>query len=176
MPRREGIGLEAFHRLSDRQATHALYECCSSCFWARRVAAGRPYATVAEVLAAADAALADLGDGELAEALAGHPRIGERTSHASSRREQSGVDGADPAVLTDLAAGNAEYEARFGHVYLVHADGRPAAELLAVLRERLGHDAATERTVLREQLALINRSRVTRLLEPVDWDELSWAD
>jgi len=46
-------------------------------------------------------------------------------------------------VLDALVEGNREYEERFGHVYLVRADGRSAEELLAVLRERLGNDPAT---------------------------------
>ena len=60
--------------------------------------------------------------------LAGHPRIGERSKHASSALEQAGV-GDD--VRAALAAGNREYEARFGHVYLVAASGRTGEELLA---------------------------------------------
>ena len=100
-----------------------------------------------------------------AYALAGHPRIGERCAHASSRREQSGVAGAGAQVLDALAAGNRAYEERFGHVYLVCANGRPAGELLAVLRGRLGNDPATERRVLRAELREINRLRLERLLE-----------
>jgi 2-oxo-4-hydroxy-4-carboxy-5-ureidoimidazoline decarboxylase len=68
-------------------------------------------------------------------------------------------------VLAALADGNRAYEQRFGHVYLVCADGRPAAELLDVLRARLANDPATERAVLRTELGKINRIRLTRLLE-----------
>ena len=172
----EGIGLAGFHALSEDRATHALYQCCSSCIWARRVAADRPYPSVEALLEHADEVLADLGEAQVDDALDGHPRIGDRTASAASSREQAGVSGADPDVLTALAAGNAAYEERFGHVYLVHASGRSADELLAVLRERLGNDATTERRVLREQLALINRTRLTRLLEPVDWEALAWSE
>lgn len=172
----EGLGLDGVHALTERQATNALFQCCSSCLWARRVEVGRPYPSLAALLERSDAVLAELSEAEVDEALAGHPRIGERTTSASSRREQAGVVDAEPAVLAALAAGNAEYEARFGHVYLVHADGRPAAELLDVLRERLRHDPATERAVVRRELAAITRSRLTRLVEPVDWEAAAWAD
>ena len=94
--------------------------------------------------------------------MAGHPRIGERSTHAASQREQSGV-GDD--VRDALAEGNREYEQRFGHVYLVCASGRSGDELLAVLRSRLGNDPAHERTVVRAELGDINRLRLQRLLD-----------
>ena len=110
--------------------------------------------------------VAHAGTADLDEALDGHPRIGERSTNASSAREQRNVTGADPAVLEELRLANKEYEQRFGHVYLVHADGRPAAELLRILRQRLHNDADTERRVLRMELAKINRSRLQRMLTP----------
>jgi 2-oxo-4-hydroxy-4-carboxy-5-ureidoimidazoline decarboxylase len=114
------------------------------------------------LLAAADLALAGLDERDVDAALAGHPRIGERSSHSSSVREQAGVS---DDVRAALAAGNREYEARFGHVYLVSASGRTGEELLAVLRSRLGNDPAREREVVREELGTINRLRLQRLLE-----------
>ena len=79
----------------------------------------------------------------------------------TSRREQAGVTGDE--TLAALAAGNREYEARFGHVYLVCASGRSGEELLAVLRSRLDNDPVTERAVVREELGRINRLRLERL-------------
>ncbi|MBV9314305.1 MAG: hypothetical protein JO100_11350 [Pseudonocardia sp.] len=66
-----------------------------------------------------------------------------------------------------LAEGNRVYERRFGHVYLVCADGQSAEELLDVLRARLGNDLETERRVPRVELAKINRLRLGRLY---GWD------
>lgn len=159
-------GVQSFNHLSQRQAISALYECCSSSIWALRVAGARPFVDDDALLEYADLILAELTDADLDEALAGHPRIGDRPDNASSRREQSGVAGADPAVLAELRALNAAYEEKFGHVYLVFANGRPATELLAILAERIRNDAVTERRVLRMELAKINRSRLTRMLTP----------
>jgi 2-oxo-4-hydroxy-4-carboxy-5-ureidoimidazoline decarboxylase len=47
-------------------------------------------------------------------------------------------------VLDGLLLGNREYEARFGHIFIVCATGRSAAELLGLLRERLPNDADRE--------------------------------
>ena len=125
-----------------------------------------------DLYVAADAALDSLGDDELAAALAGHPRIGERSggAHAAiSGREQAGVATSSSGTLEALAAGNRAYEARFGHVYLVCADGRSGEELLAVLHQRLANDPAAERATTRAELGKINRLRLHRLLG-ADWE------
>lgn len=152
--------LHEFNALPDPDGE--LTACCASPAWVAAMAAGRPYASVDAVLTRADDALAGLDEAEVDLALAGHPRIGERSAHASSQREQSGVTDGDRAAL---AAANRAYEDRFGHVYLVCADGRPAAELLAVLQTRLHHTPDQERRVLRAELGRINRLRLRRLLD-----------
>ena len=60
---------------------------------------------------------------------------------------------------------NAEYEETFGHVYLVCASGKFGTELLDILRGRLRNDPATERSMLRTELAAINRIRLARLID-----------
>ncbi|MEU9807280.1 2-oxo-4-hydroxy-4-carboxy-5-ureidoimidazoline decarboxylase [Mycobacterium sp. NPDC050853] len=166
MRRVDWRGIESFNELSDNQAIHWLYECCTSRIWAIRVAAGRPFRDEQALYSRADLILAELTETDLDEALDGHPRIGERSDSAASRREQSGVAGADAAVLARLKEGNAEYEKRFGYVYLVFANGRPAGELLAILEERLKNDPQNERRVMRMELGKINRSRLERMLGP----------
>jgi 2-oxo-4-hydroxy-4-carboxy-5-ureidoimidazoline decarboxylase len=121
----------------------ALLDCLSVPRWADEVLAGQPYADRPALLAAAAAAAAQLSDAELDQALAGHPRIGERGG-ARSQAEQSGVHAAD-GTAARLAAGNAAYEARFGRVFLIRAAGRDAEEILAELDRRLQNDDATER-------------------------------
>ena len=141
-----------------------LATCCAARSWITALVAGRPFADEEELFAASDAAIGELTDAGLAEALAGHPRIGERTGGAWSRQEQAGVASAGAVVQAELAAANAAYEQRFGHVYLVCATGRSAEELLAVCRTRLGNDPATERAVVLAELAKISRLRLAKLL------------
>ena len=163
----EGIGLSTFNALPESEARSALLACCSSSTWAARLADRRPYNSVTTLIAEADAALSDVTERDLDDALAGHPRIGDRaaTTHSAwSRREQSGVDHTSHATLAALTEGNQAYEARFGHVYLVCATGKSAAELLAILQSRLHNDPETERKVVRDELGKINRIRLERLL------------
>ena len=159
--------LERFNSEPGGELRAPLRACCAAEDWVDAIIAGRPYADEAALAEASDRVTAALSDVALGQALAGHPRIGERApDHGWSRQEQSGVAGASDDVLTQLAAANAEYERRFGHVYLVFASGRSAAELLAVCRSRLANDPRTERGVLLGELAKINRLRLVKLLHP----------
>lgn len=161
--------LETFNALPEPDARTLLHGCCASREWAGAVAAGRPYDGVDALLAQAEAEFAVLGEAQVLDAVHGHPRIGQRLtdhdSHAASRREQAAVADADDAARAALAQGNADYEARFGHAFVVCADGRSAPELLAVLHERLGNDPATESGVLRGELVRINALRLRRMFE-----------
>jgi 2-oxo-4-hydroxy-4-carboxy-5-ureidoimidazoline decarboxylase len=168
----ELAGLERLNGLPDGAAREELLACCSSARWAAEVASGRPFASADEIIARSDAAAAGLTQADLEQALAGHPRIGDRIGDRSragatawSRQEQAGVAAADQAIVRALADGNEAYERRFGHIYLVCATGRSGAELLALLRERLGNDPAAEWDVVRRELGKINRIRLRKLLE-----------
>jgi 2-oxo-4-hydroxy-4-carboxy-5-ureidoimidazoline decarboxylase len=157
-------GLAEFNDLTDSAARRELLACCTAAAWADAVASGRPYRSAEELLAASDRAVAALGRADLAEALAGHARIGDPVLTGASAREQAGVTAADADLRARLVAGNAEYERRFGHIYLACATGRDAAGLLAFLRQRLANDPDTEWRVVAGELAKINQIRLRALL------------
>jgi 2-oxo-4-hydroxy-4-carboxy-5-ureidoimidazoline decarboxylase len=164
---REALALRFANALPDAQLTPLLRGCCAAPGWIDAVRDGRPYASLAALLERSDVATSALDDTGLSAALAAHPRIGERAqgTHAGwSRQEQSGVAGASGDVRAELAAANAEYEQRFGHVYLVCATGRSAEELLAICRSRLANDPGTEHAVVLTELAKIARLRLGKLL------------
>lgn len=141
--------VSAFNALTEEQARDRLASCLAVPRWIDELLQARPYDDQQALLARADASASQLSDAELASALAGHPRIGERAGNghdrAFSTREQSGVDLAQEEVRRRLAEGNRAYEQRFGHVFLVRAAGRDAAEILGELERRLGNDDETER-------------------------------
>jgi 2-oxo-4-hydroxy-4-carboxy-5-ureidoimidazoline decarboxylase len=160
----------------DHELRVRLRSCCAADAWVERVMGGRPYASAAALLSESDRATAELDADGLAQALGAHPRIGENAgaahgadtrSAAWSRGEQAGVADAASDVLDELAAANAAYEQRFGHVYLVCASGRGADELLAICRARLGNDPENERGVVLEEMAKINQLRLDKLLTEV---------
>ena len=80
-----------------------------------------------------------------------------------SSSEQAGVERAAAADVAALAEGNRAYEARFGYVFIVSAAGRTVPEMLAMLKERLGHDPAAELRVAAAEQQKITRLRLARL-------------
>jgi 2-oxo-4-hydroxy-4-carboxy-5-ureidoimidazoline decarboxylase len=165
-------GLTRFNDLPAHEARQALLECCSAPAWAEPMAAGRPYASADDMVRQSGAIVAELAMTDMEDALAGHPRIGQRPDSGdhsrqaadSSRREQSGVDQDDGAMMRALAEANLEYERRFGHIYLVCASGRTGKELLEVLQGRLRNEPEAEWQVVRTELQKINALRLQRLI------------
>jgi len=163
------MGLAEFNALPVAAAEEALRSCNAALRFAREVAAGRPYGDPAAAAAVAERVALGLAWPEVEQALAAHPRIGERAAGdsaeaAASRREQASVAAAGEGVRAELAAANRAYEERFGHVFLIRAAGREPAEILAELRRRLGREPAAERAETTRQLAEITRLRVERLV------------
>jgi 2-oxo-4-hydroxy-4-carboxy-5-ureidoimidazoline decarboxylase len=161
--------LARFNALPDDEAERELLACCAAPAWACTVAAGRPYQDLAALRAAADSALAALTWPDIVQALAAHPRIGQRAEGeareaAWSREEQSGMATAEEDTKAALAQANREYEQRFDHVFLIFATGRSPAEMLEAARARLANDEATEREVVRGELAKITQLRLERLV------------
>lgn len=148
-----------------------LRACCASDAWVTRMSPARPFASAKDALELSDEIVGGLDDTALDQALAAHARIGERllgstTEDRWSRSEQAGALAVDTEVQERLAEGNRRYEERFGHVFLIRAAGRSAEEMLAALDERLGHDEATERDVVRRELAEIVRLRLLKVMAP----------
>ncbi len=159
------LGLIELNRLAPEQAQQRLHACFASRRWARRVADGRPYADVAALLDSAEQAWSELAPADWVESLAGHPRIGERggASPVASEREQHSVYTARAATLDHLADENRRYEARFGHVFLIAAQGKSADEILAALRARLSNDPVTESNIVAAEHRKIARLRLEAL-------------
>jgi len=153
------VSLASFNAASAADAEAALLSCCGSRAFASAVAAGRPYASVDALEAAISSAFASLAWDDVLEAMAGHPRIGDRAT-GTSAAEQSGVTDASRAALVD---GNVAYEERFGHVFLICASGLSGEQMLAALRERLSHDPGTERAVAAGELLKITVLRARKL-------------
>jgi 2-oxo-4-hydroxy-4-carboxy-5-ureidoimidazoline decarboxylase len=162
--------LDRFNQLPAGAAERELLACCASSRWAGLVTAARPYDSLDAFRVVVDAVLGRLTWADVEQALAAHPRLGERAAGADraaewSRGEQAGVAAADADTRAELAAGNAAYERRFGHVYLACATGRAATDLLDLLCTRLGNDPAAEREVVRAELGKITWIRLAKLLD-----------
>jgi 2-oxo-4-hydroxy-4-carboxy--5-ureidoimidazoline (OHCU) decarboxylase len=103
----------------------------------------------------------ELPQAEKVEILAAHPAIGQRSGLSARSAAEQGTD-ADPAVLSELARLNAAYEARHGFRFVVFVDGRPKAEILEVLRARLGRPTDEELETALGELVAIAEARWVR--------------
>ncbi|MBW5424228.1 2-oxo-4-hydroxy-4-carboxy-5-ureidoimidazoline decarboxylase [Streptomyces sp. BG9H] len=164
------LGLARFNTSTEPVATAALHEACASSAWGSRLLAQRPYASVEDLFAASDAAMAELTADDLAEAMAGHPPIGRpKPGDPTSSREQRGMAGASEELKAEMLELNLAYQEKFGHVFLICATGRTGEQMRDAVKERIGNSPEQEREIVRTELGKINRIRLTRLVE--DWEE-----
>lgn len=157
--------------LDAEEAVAQLLRCCGSRWWAEQMASSRPLSDEEALLAAAESAFDRMPDEAWLEAIRSHPKIGDfeslKMKYAGNREwsgdEQSGAAVADEATLRALAAGNEEYERRFGYLFVVCATGKTAAEMLGLLQERLGNDPAEELRIAAGEQRKITRLRLAKL-------------
>jgi 2-oxo-4-hydroxy-4-carboxy--5-ureidoimidazoline (OHCU) decarboxylase len=95
------------------------------------------------------------------ELLAAHPAIGQRSGLSARSAAEQGAD-ADPDVLAELAKLNAAYETRHGFRFVVFVNRRPKAEILEVLRERIGMPTYRELETALDELVAIAVDRWER--------------
>ncbi|WP_251455214.1 2-oxo-4-hydroxy-4-carboxy-5-ureidoimidazoline decarboxylase [Microbacterium sp. Marseille-Q6648] len=159
--------IDEFNSLDTAPAREAVALWAAIPAWVDAVVARRPYASVRDLADAAAGLSSSWGRAELDAALAHHPRIGERPAGtgaeaAASRREQASMSDAAADVADRIAAGNRDYEERFGRVFLIRAAGRSPQEMLAELERRLGNDDDAEVAEAVGQLAEIALLRLRR--------------
>jgi OHCU decarboxylase len=161
-------GLLRFNALSVEAAEVELTTCLAVPRWVSDVVADRPYRSAADVLTLARLSAARLSGSELDDALARHPRIGERAGDGHdadfSRQEQAAMEGAESGVQKAIEVANIAYEKQFDRVFLIRASGREPGEILDELNRRSGNDEATETIEVLGQLGEIAIGRLEQLL------------
>jgi len=141
---------------------------------AQGLAAARPFGSYGELIARAEALIAQMDEPRQIAVVNAHPRIGERAEavrerSALSYREQgyaaeAGLDAEQVAqVYRELAELNAAYEARFGFRFVVFVNRRPKAVILEVLRERINNPRAAELQSALQAMVAIARDRLATL-------------
>ena len=165
-------GLRKFNELPVKIAQEQLLRCCGCALWAKAMAARRPFADINSLLAAADEIWNYLGRPQRLEAFSHHPRIGDeeglRKKYASTRawaaEEQVSVAGATDAVQDELAQSNRRYEQKFGYIFIVHATGKSAEQMLVLLNERLKNEEEAEIKIAAAEQAEITKIRLEKLI------------
>ena len=164
--------LDRLNSLSPPEALSEFLKCCGSRNWARRMTDQRPFVDLAGLLSEADDIWLSLTGQDWMEAFRSHPKIGEQKAaetqsaeaRAWSEQEQAGTRDSAQEIMQALAAGNREYEDRFGYIFIVCAAGKTADEMLAMLRKRLSNDADKELRLAAEEQRKITEIRLRKLV------------
>lgn len=165
--------LEELNALGKAEAHHAFHSCCGSETWAAAMTAARPFASAADLFAAAERAADALTAADWHEAFRAHPRIGDREvlarrladgKDAWTRQEQAGMTGAPDELLDEIDRLNTEYEKRFGHIFLICATGLTGEDLRDALRLRRTNEPAHEFANACGEQRRITRIRLEKLL------------
>src|SRR5262245_18777154 len=165
-----------WQRLDSASAADArvlLARCCGSTRWIDGMLSRRPFGNQEALFSAARDVWFALDPSDWQEAFSHHPKIGDRdalrtrfaATRSLSEREQAGVSGASDEVLDALAQGNADYERRFGFIFIVCATGKTAEEMLGVLRTRIANDPRREIQIAAAEQAKITEIRLASIAQ-----------
>lgn len=152
---------------------HATFErCCGALTWVGKMVDAAPFVDEADLRRAADEAFAALEVPDWLQAFAHHPRIGDvsrlrerfKASGVLSEKEQgTAMASANEAIIQRLFELNQAYEQRHGHIFIVCATGKSAAEMLALLEARIDLEVGEELTNCAREQAKITHLRLGAL-------------
>ncbi|HEV2010456.1 MAG TPA: 2-oxo-4-hydroxy-4-carboxy-5-ureidoimidazoline decarboxylase [Candidatus Limnocylindria bacterium] len=114
------------------------------------------------IIARARAALAGMSEQERIAVLDAHPRVGTTAGISSRSAAEQGAGMTDPETLRALERLNTEYERSFGFRFVAFVHGRSRAEIVPILRERLGRSREQELATGIDEFLAIARDRMTR--------------
>ncbi|MEP6729850.1 MAG: 2-oxo-4-hydroxy-4-carboxy-5-ureidoimidazoline decarboxylase [bacterium] len=166
------LTLAQLDTMPDAESAFTLAACCGSSTWVAAMVARRPFGSRETLLAVAEEVGLALQPSDWLDAFAHHPRIGERqpaslvsaTAANWSQGEQSASSMSSEDARAALREANAEYEQRFGFIFIICANGRSANEILAALRDRLTNEPDAEMFIAAREQRQITRQRLEKLI------------
>src|SRR6476620_4144495 len=128
-------------RADEAEAAAWLLTCCGSPRWCERMLAHRPFRDQDTLQQIAREEWFGLSPRDWKEAFRHHPRLGDRAALRErfpataelSEAEQAGIAAASDEEIDALAAGNRQYEDKFGYIFIACAAGQSASSLLSLL-------------------------------------------
>jgi 2-oxo-4-hydroxy-4-carboxy-5-ureidoimidazoline decarboxylase len=165
--------LRELNILPKEKLKQQLFKCCGSKTWVEKMLPFFPADDLVELLEDAEEQWYECSVDDWKDAFAQHPRIGDMTSlkekFASTAKwaegEQGSVSIASTETLEALAAGNREYEEKFGYIFIVCATGKSATEMLELLKSRLTNRPNEELEIAVDEQNKITKLRLEKLLE-----------
>ena len=165
--------LKELNQIPESDLADALRKCCGSTTWVNNMLAMFPVADEKTLMKGANNVWNKLSEADWREAFTHHPKIGGdvaalREKFASTSTwaegEQAAVRQASQVILEALAAGNTEYEQKFGCIFIVCATGKSAEEMLILLQARLPNKPEDELKIAVGEQDKITCIRLEKLL------------
>ena len=164
--------LTAFNTLDKETAKQHLFACCGSTKWADAMMKHFPFASEKQLVDwSASIWYNECGESDWLESFTHHPKIGDVKSLTEkfAGKEQAGVAVATSETIDALAKSNADYESKFGFIFIVCATGKSANEMLRLLLDRLKNTAVEERNIAMGEQQKITIIRFKKLLTEADF-------
>lgn len=158
--------------LPEDELRKELFKCCGSFNWVNKMLPFFPMDDLVELLEDAEEQWFKCTDEDWKEAFSQHPKIGD-TSPLTTKfadtaewasEEQSAVGTASEQVKADLDKANANYEKKFGYIFIVCASGKTAAEMLSMLQQRLSNTPEEEINIAADEQNKITLLRLQKLI------------
>lgn len=168
--------LTEFNNLKADEAAAQLFACCGSTTWRDRLMKAFPFASETDLVSkATELWYSSCGEADWLESFAHHPRIGDVKSLTEkfAGKEQAAVGTASKEIIEALAKANADYENKFGFIFIVCATGKSADEMLRLLNDRLKNSRDEELRIAMGEQHKITIIRFKKLLDEGNWQNLT---
>lgn len=175
------MDLMSFNKLGKEEAGKLLFTCCGSEKWVKLVMDKFPFENEQALITIAEKAwYHECKEADWRESFTHHPKIGDRKSLAEkfastqhlAGNEQAGVNNASQSLIEELAHANAEYESKFGFIFIVCATGKSAAEMLRLLLGRITNTVEEELGIAMGEQHKITIIRLKKILTEANWQSL----
>ena len=161
-----------YDHLEASEKRFLLTQCCGSQKWVDKMIGLPPAEDLIDLFEDAEEKWYECSEDDWKEAFSRHPKIGDmqtlRNKFASDQfaaDEQKSVTQASEDTLQLLAEANAQYEKRFGYIFIVFATGKSANEILEILNNRLGNTPEEEIKIAMDEQNKITKLRLEKIFE-----------
>lgn len=175
------MNLSELNKLNVEDLKKHLQTCCGSSNWITQLMQKLPFSDEMSLIKNVEKIWYDrCTQSDWFEAFTHHPKIGDvkslqekfaATQHLAGN-EQSGVNTATQETIESLARTNADYEAKFGFIFIICATGKSAEEMLRLMEDRLKNSYEEELHIAMGEQHKITIIRLKKLLHEADWSKL----
>jgi len=167
--------LAEYNALEKEVAAKHLMDCCGSTQWVSKMMQHFPFSSEKQLVDWSAAIWYEqCQEADWRESFTHHPKIGDVKSLTEkfAGKEQAGVAVATDETIQALAKANADYETKFGFIFIVCATGKSANEMLQLLLDRLQNTVDEELHIAMGEQQKISIIRFKKLLTAANFDFL----